>query len=63
MGVNFSEFFIHCIGATPSGGASRYWLCHTKFPFKAFFFQWSSWQRWFGSDEVYFNAKLFEKIC
>ena len=25
MGVNFSEFFIHCIGATPSGGASRHY--------------------------------------
>jgi hypothetical protein len=32
MGVNFSEFFIHCIGATPSRGASRYYrLLHFSF--------------------------------
>jgi len=24
IGVNICEIYIHCIGATPSGGASRY---------------------------------------
>ena len=30
MGVNFSEFFIHCIRATPSGGANRYYRAKRK---------------------------------
>jgi hypothetical protein len=30
MGVNFSEFFIHCIRATPSGGANRYYRAKWK---------------------------------
>ena len=47
MGVNFSEFFIHCIWATPSGGASRYSKgCATKSEMWSVFYLSWSWSIW-----------------